>query len=71
MADVTTNAHGSVTTEKNYSIIVGAPKAAKSDALGSNYIITSGNNDAADVAGLDSKYDGRFDDVRYYTGDSA
>ena len=38
MADVTTNTNG--TTERNGSIVVGAPKGAKANALGSKYIST-------------------------------
>ena len=81
MADVTTNVNG--TTERNGSIVVGAPKGAKAGALGSKYISTpgdvsdmtvkgavSGSNDAVDVAKLETKWTDRNDDPRYYSGDA-
>ena len=82
MADVATNVKG--TTERNGSYVVGAPKCAKTDALGSKYISTPGDtsdmttkgaiggvNDATQVAQLEAQKTTRFDDVRYYEGDSA
>ena len=86
------NAHSSITTEKNGSVVVGSPRGAKTDAtsgpLGTNYILSAGDvsdlgtgsvakgavggvNDAADVAGQNTKYAQRWDDPRYYSGDSA
>ena len=41
MADPAVNISG--TTERNGSIVVGAPRAAGTGALGSNYIITPGS----------------------------
>ena len=63
MADVATNIKG--TTEKNGTIVTGV------DMVGNYHTIDATVNDAADKATLDSRFDGRFDDVRYYTGDSA
>ena len=40
MADVATNAKG--TTERNGSVIVGAPRGAGTTALGSNYTLLPG-----------------------------
>ncbi len=80
MADPAVNISG--TTERNGSIVVGAPKAAGTGALGSNYIKTPGDaaaatsgpargvNDAMDIATIVTKYGSRFDDIRYYTGDA-
>ncbi|MAF25177.1 hypothetical protein CL634_06335 [bacterium] len=81
MADVTTNVSGS--TERNGSVVVGAPKGAKTNALGSKYISTPGDvsdmtikgavggvNDAPEVAQLETKWTTRFDDIRYYTNDA-
>ena len=81
MADVTTNVLGA--TERNGSIVVGAPKGAKANALGSKYISTPGDvsdmtvkgaiggvNDAVDVAKLETKWTDRNDDPRHYTGDA-
>lgn len=81
MADVTTNVKG--TTERNGSIVVGAPKGAKADALSSKYISTPGDitsmtikgavggvNNAVDIGILDIKWDSRNDDPRYYSGDA-
>ena len=71
------------TTERNGSIVVGAPRAAGTGALGSNYIITPGDaasatsgpvrgvNNAMDIADVVTKYGARFDDITYYTDDSA
>ena len=86
MADPAVNISG--TTERNGSIVVGAPKGARSTgegtgALGSNYISTPGDaatvtsgpargtNDAMDIAVIVAKYGARFDDITYYTDDSA
>lgn len=41
MADVATNAKG--TTERNGSVIVGAPRGAGTKALGSNYTLLPGD----------------------------
>ena len=78
------NAHSSNTTEKNGSVVVGSPKGARTDAIGTNYILSAGDNtdmtvkgtgqgvnDANDVANLNTKYAQRWDDPRYYSGDSA
>ena len=83
MSDVVTNAHSSNTTEKNGSIVVGAPKGANTSATGTKYILTAGDtsdmtvkgtgagvNDAADITGQITKYDGRFEHTRYYSGDA-
>ena len=88
MADVAKNVKhtGSLeTTERNGSIVVGAPKAAKADALGTNYICAAGDNSAAmftskgpvagvnnanEVSTLETKFTNRFDDPRYYSGDA-
>ena len=82
MADVAINVSG--TTERNGSVVVGAPRGAGTGAVGSKYTLLPGDasdlenkgafyghNDAIEPTALDTKYDGRFDDVRYYTGDSA
>jgi|TARA_R110000824_G_scaffold123561_2_gene281499 hypothetical protein len=79
MADVTVNISG--TTERNGSVVVGAPKGSTTP-LGSQYTMLPGDssdlvvkgavggvNDAKDYTFWDTKYDSRFDDVRYYTGD--
>jgi len=80
MADPAVNISG--TTERNGSIVVGAPKGAGIGALGSNYISTPGDaatvtsgpargtNDAMDIAVIVAKYGDRFDDPRYYAGDA-
>jgi len=80
MADVAINVSG--TTERNGSVVVGAPRGAGTGALGSKYTLLPGDstdmvnkgafyghNDALEPTVLDTKYDGRFDDVRYYSGD--
>ena len=84
---VAINAKG--TTERNGSVIVGAPRGAGAAALGSKYTLLPGDesdlgdgtdvakgavngvNSAPDITALGTKYDDRFDDPRYYTGDSA
>lgn len=58
------NAHSSITTEKNGTVVTGA------DKIGNYHTIDATVNDAADVAGLNTKYAEKFDDVRYYTGDA-
>lgn len=82
MADVTVNISG--TTERNGSVVVGAPKGSTTP-LGSQYTMLPGDssdlgtggvakgavggvNDAKDVTHWDTKYTDRFDDVNYYTG---
>lgn len=62
MADVATNVKG--TTEKNGTIVTGV------DMVGNYHTIDAKVNDASDKATLDSRFDNRFDDVRYYTGDA-
>ena len=81
MADPAVNISG--TTERNGSIVVGAPRGAGTGALGSNYISTPGDaatvtsgpargtNDAMDIAAIVALYGTRFDDITYYTDDSA
>ena len=45
MADVATNIRGTTDAlEKNNSVVVGAPKAAGTDAFGNNYTIRAGGN---------------------------
>jgi hypothetical protein len=45
MADVVTNIRGTTDThERNNSVVVGAPKAAGTDAVGNNYTIRAGGN---------------------------
>jgi len=81
MADVATNVSGA--TERNGSVVVGAPKGAKTNALGTKYISTPGDvsdmtikgavggvNDAPQAAQLETKWTTRFDDIRYYTNDA-
>jgi len=80
MADPAVNIVG--TTERNGSIVVGAPKGAGNGALGSNYISTPGDaasstsgpargiNDAMDITAIVAIYGSRFDDPRYYSGDA-
>ena len=47
MADVATNIRGTTDAhERNNSVVVGAPKAAGTDALGNNYTIRAGGNRA-------------------------
>ena len=86
MADVAINPKGTNgTNENNGSIVVSAPKAAKRDAWGSNYVSTPGDNSAAmftskgpvagvnnanEVSTLETKLTNRFDDPRYYSGDA-
>ena len=81
MADPAVNIVGAI--ERNGSIVVGAPRGAGNAALGSNYIITPGDaasatsgpvrgvNGAIDIATLVTMYGARFDDITYYTDDSA
>ena len=72
MADVTVNISG--TTERNGSVVVGAPKGSTTP-LGSQYTmlpgasgVMGGVNDAKDITHWEAKYTDRFDDVNYYTG---
>ena len=47
MDDVATNIRGTTDAhERNNSVVVGAPKAAGTDALGNNYTIRAGGNRA-------------------------
>ena len=78
MADVTVNISG--TTERNGSVVVGAPKGSTTP-LGSQYTMLPGDtsdlavkgavggvNDAKDITHWETKCTDRFDDVNYYTG---
>ena len=50
---------------KNYTIVVGAPKAATTNAYGSNFTIDATINDAASLGDLQTRLDNRFDDRNY------
>lgn len=66
MSDVITNAHSSVTTIVNGAVIVNVKKTGEYKDYNpqiSDLVVASGT--------LFSRLDGRFDDVRYYSGDSA
>lgn len=78
MADVAINIRGS--SEYNGNVVVGAPRGAGTDALGSKYIQVPGSphpsgtyggvNDAPDVTVWDTKYTARFDKADYGGGPS-
>ena len=70
-SDVTDHAKTSITTTRNYTVVVGAPKGSTTDAYGSNYTINSTINDAANLDTLFDKLGNRFDDPRYYNGDNS
>ena len=59
------NAHSSITTEKNGTIVIAVDKFANYQTIDATV------NDANDVANLNTKYAQRWDDPRYYSGDSA
>ena len=80
MADVSINIVG--TTERNGSVVVGAPRGAGAAALGSKYTLLPGDdsdmeskgavggiNDAPDVTVWDTKLTNRFDE--HYGGGAA
>jgi hypothetical protein len=66
MSDVITNAHSSVTTIVNGAAIVHVKKTGEYESHNSN--ITTLNTPSGT---LNTRLKTRFDDVRYYTGDSA
>jgi hypothetical protein len=59
------NAHSSDTTEKNGSVVTAV------DKIGNFQTIDATVNDANDVSNLNTKYAQRWDDPRYYSGDSS
>ena len=67
MADVTNHAQVSVSAINNGSIVVGAPKAAGTAAIGANFTIDATQNDADTLGNIENKLTNRFDDVTYYT----
>lgn len=65
MSDVITNAHSSVTTIVNGAVIVNVQKTGEYQDYNpqiSDLVVASGT--------LFTRLDTRFDDVRYYTGDT-
>ena len=69
-SDVSDHAQASVSTIKNHTVVVGAPKAAGTAAYGAKFTIDATINDAADLPALQDKLNTRFDDPRYYSGDA-
>ena len=65
MSDVITNAHSSVTTIVNGAVIVHVKKTGEYESHNSD--ITTLNVPSGT---LFTRLDTRFDDVRYYTGDT-
>jgi len=64
-SDIVDHPQTGVSTIKNYTIVVGAPKAATTDAYGSNFTIDATINDAASLGDLQNRLDNRFDDRNY------
>ena len=67
MADVADHAQKNVSATNNGAVVVGSPKAAGTDAIGSNFTIDATQNDAGTTGGLEGKLTDRFDEVTYYT----
>ena len=65
-------AHDSVTTSNNGAVFVGGPRGlAAARSTGSNLTIDPTVTNANFIADLNAIYDHKFDEPRYYTGDSA
>jgi|TARA_R110000824_G_scaffold128037_1_gene288761 hypothetical protein len=67
MADVTDHPQKNISSINNGSIVVGAPKAAGTDAVGANFTIDAVQNDADTLGNIENKLKTRFDNVNYYT----
>ena len=64
-------AHDSVTTSNNGAVFVRGPKGlAAARSTGSNLTIDPIVTNANFLADLNTLYDHKFDEPRYYTGDS-
>ena len=65
-------AHDSVTTSNNGAVFVHGQKGlAAARNTGSNLTIDPTTTNANFIADLNTLYDDKFDEPRYYTGDSA
>lgn len=76
MSNIVFQPQGTGTPHKEGTILVSAPAGAKgsptgSGWAGSNYVIDDYVSSLPTTGTINDNYSGRFDDPRYYTGDTS
>lgn len=71
MGDIIFQPQGAGTTRKEGTIVVGSPLAAYTGAPGPNYRIDDYVSNLPTTGSVNVEYSGKFDDPRYYEGDTS